>query len=306
MIQDRINKLKQAQNAVILSHTYQPPEIQDMADFVGDSYGLSKQAGDVTADVIVFCGVRFMAETAAVLNRERTVLMPDLRAGCPMADMITADQLRKLKGEHPDAAVVCYVNSSADVKAESTVCCTSSNAVQIVQALADAPEIIFVPDKYLGKFVERRTERNLILWEGYCPTHANVTADTIRQARTEHPDAAVMVHPECTPEVQDEADHVLSTGQMLDLVKQTDRSQFIVGTEYGIIHTLKKAAPHITYVSLSSRLVCPNMKRVTLEKIRQSLETGRHRINVPPDIADGAEKAITRMLDIVEHGRTTF
>ncbi|MFW5996940.1 MAG: quinolinate synthase NadA, partial [Lentisphaeria bacterium] len=244
-IRARIAALKAEKDAVILSHTYQPGEIQDIADFVGDSYGLSKKATELDARVIVFCGVRFMAETAAVLNPDRTVLLPDMDAGCPLADMIKVEELRQLKRQYPGAPVVCYVNSSAEVKAESTVCCTSSNAVCIVESLADAEEIIFVPDQYLGKFVERKTGRKLILWDGYCPTHAMLRAGTVRKMQELHPGAEVMVHPECPPQVQDEADHVLSTGQMCDLVKTTDCRQFLVGTEEGIIHTLKKEAPAI-------------------------------------------------------------
>ncbi|MCF7854343.1 MAG: quinolinate synthase NadA [Candidatus Pacebacteria bacterium] len=299
-IHDTIKELKKQRNAVILSHTYQPAEVQDVADFVGDSYGLSKTAAGVDADMIVFCGVRFMAETAAVLNPDRKVVMPDKKAGCPMADMLTADQLRELKKDHPGAPVVCYVNSSAEVKAESTVCCTSSNAVKIVASLGDAEDIIFVPDRYLGRFVERNLHRELILWDGYCPTHALISADSVKRMREQHPDAEVMVHPECTPEVQDQADHVLSTGQMCDLVKTTACRTFIVGTEKGIIHTLRKLAPHIEFVLLSPSLICPNMKRTTLAKIARALETGETQVNIPPPIADKARTAINAMLEITE------
>ncbi|MFO7821833.1 MAG: quinolinate synthase NadA [Lentisphaeria bacterium] len=297
---DNINKLRKERDALILSHTYQPPEIQDIADFVGDSYGLSKRAAEVDKELIVFCGVKFMAETAAILNPGRTVLLPDMNAGCPMADMITADELRQLKAKHPDAAVVCYVNSTAEVKAESTVCCTSSNAVQIVNSLRDAPEIIFVPDQYLGKFVERQTGRSMILWDGYCPTHAAVQVDTLKRMRTLHPGAEVMVHPECPPDVQDEADHILSTGQMCELVVETSCRQFIVGTEQGIIHTLKKIAPQIDFISLSPLLLCPNMKKITLSKIERALESSSPAVVVPPEIAQRARKAVEAMLETVE------
>ena len=300
---EKINRLRKERRAVILAHTYQTGDVQDIADFVGDSYGLSKKAAEVRdADVIVFCGVRFMAETAAVLNPGRTVIMPDEGAGCPMADMITGEQLRKFKAEHPGAPVVCYVNSTAEVKAESTVCCTSSNAVKIVQSLGDAPEILFVPDKYLGRFVERKLGRKLVLWNGFCPTHAMIRAETVQRVKAEHPQAKVMVHPECVPEVQDLADFVISTGQMCDLVKTTDIREFIVGTEDGIMHTLCKLAPHITFHHLSPFLRCPNMKKTTLAKIAASLETLETRISVPAGIAEASRRSIQAMLDIAGQG----
>lgn len=299
-VRDRIAALKREKDAVILSHTYQPGEIQDIADFVGDSYGLSKKATQLNAEVIVFCGVRFMAETAAVLNPQRTVLLPDSDAGCPLADMITVEELQELKSQYPHAPVVCYVNSSAEVKAESTVCCTSSNAVQIVESLAEAEDIIFVPDQYLGKFVERKTGRDLVLWDGFCPTHAMLRAGTVREMRKLHPDAEVMVHPECPPQVQDEADHVLSTGQMCELVRTTDCRQFLVGTEEGIIHTLKKEAPGIDFIPVSPLLVCPNMKRMTLNKIADALKSLSPVVSLPQQTAEQARKAIENMLKTVE------
>lgn len=297
-IRERIDVLRREKNAVILSHTYQPAEVQDVADYVGDSYGLSKTAAEVDAELIVFCGVRFMAETAAVLNPDRKVVMPDMAAGCPMADMITADELRDLKARHPAAPVVCYVNSTAEVKAESTICCTSSNAVRIVESLGAADAVLFVPDRYLGTFVERRIGRKLVLWDGYCPTHVMIRPDTVRERRREHPDAEIMVHPECTPDIQDLADHVLSTGQMCELVKTTRCRKFIVGTEQGIIHTLRKIAPHIEFVLLSPSLICPNMKKTTLAKVVRVLESGDNRIEVPPGIAAGARRAIDAMLRV--------
>mgnify|MGYP006289213583 CR=1 FL=1 len=302
-IVDNINRLRRERDALILSHTYQPSEVQDIADFVGDSYGLSKKAAGVDKDVIVFCGVRFMAETAAILNPERTVILPDMNAGCPMADMITADELRELKSKNPDAAVVCYVNSTAEVKAESTICCTSSNAVQVVNSLGNDKDIIFVPDQFLGKFVERRTGRKMILWDGYCPTHAVMQAGTVRKMRELHPDAEVMVHPECPPDVQDEADHVISTGQMCDLVAETACRKFIVGTEQGIIHTLKKIAPAIEFVPLSPTMICPNMKKITLSKVERALEKLAPVVDVPPDIANRARRAVEAMLEVVEGKR---
>lgn len=294
-----INRLRRERRAVILAHTYQAPEVQDLADFVGDSYGLSVKAAQIAdADLIVFCGVQFMAETAAILNPDREVLMPDPEAGCPMADMITAEQLRQFKAEHPGAPVVCYVNSTAEVKAESDVCCTSSNAVKIVRALGNVPEVLFVPDQYLGRFVEKQLGRRLVLWEGFCPTHYTLGPETIRKMKRLHPDAKVMVHPETRPETQDEADYVLSTGQMVELVKATAHRQFLIGTEEGIIHTLQKAAPDIDFIRLSDFLRCPNMKKTTLAKIRTCLETRQTRITVPDDVAAKARVAIDRMLEI--------
>lgn len=299
-LRDEIESLRRQRNAVILCHTYQAPEIQDVADFVGDSYGLSLQATKVEAETIVFCGVLFMAETAAILNPQRRVVLPDLSAGCPMADMISADQLRALKAEHPAAAVVCYVNSTAEVKAESTICCTSSNAVRIVESLPPDQPVIFVPDRYLGRFVERRTKRKMIVWDGFCPTHAHLEPETVRRMRKRYPEAEVMVHPECPPEVQDEADHVLSTGQMCDLVKTAKCRQFLVGTEEGIIYTLRKIAPEIEFVGISPLLVCPNMKKTTLEKVRNALRDGEPRIVVPDSVARAARRSIEAMLEVTE------
>jgi len=296
----QIDRLRNERNAIILSHTYQRPEVQDVADFVGDSYGLSKRAASVDSDLIVFCGVQFMAETAAVLNPGRKVVMPDGAAGCPMADMITAEQLRELKQEHPGAPVVCYVNSTAEVKAESAICCTSSNAVKIVTSLGDVPEVIFVPDRYLGRYVERQLGRQLVLWDGYCPTHVAITARTVREARATYPGAELMVHPECTPEVQDEADHVLSTGQMMELVGATACRQFVVGTEEGILHTLRKAAPEAEFIALSPLLVCPNMKKTTLAKVHRALEQQQTVVTVPAAVAEGARAAIDAMLEVAE------
>jgi quinolinate synthase len=297
-IHARIRSLRRERNAVILAHTYQPAEIQDLADFVGDSYGLSRRAAAVDAELIVFCGVRFMAETAAVLNPGRAVVMPDETAGCPMADMITAAQLRELKAKHPTAPVVCYVNTTAEVKAESTICCTSSNAVRVVQSLGDVAELIFVPDRYLGRFVERRIGRSLVLWPGFCPTHAMIRRETLDRVRREHPQAQVMVHPECVPEVQDGADHILSTGQMLELVKNSTCREFIVGTEEGILHALRLAAPQTQFHHLSPFLRCPNMKKTTLEKVCRALETAEPRITVAAEVAAGARRAIEAMLAV--------
>lgn len=299
----KINRLRRERKAVILAHTYQTGDIQEIADYVGDSYGLSVKAAEVTdAELIVFCGVQFMAETAAILNPSRKVIMPDAGAGCPMADMITAEQLRAFKAKHPGAPVVCYVNSTAEVKAESDICCTSSNAVKVVQSLGDAPEILFVPDQFLGKFVERQIGRSLVLWPGFCPTHNMLRAETVLRVKAENPGAKLMVHPETRPEIQELADFVLSTGQMVDLVKKTDIQKFIVGTEDGIMHTLRKTAPGIEFVLLSPFLRCPNMKKTTLEKVAHALETEETVITVDPSVAAKAKTAIDAMLRIAAQG----
>ena len=296
---DTIDELKTQRKAVILAHNYQPAEIQDLADFCGDSLGLSIQASRTQADVIVFCGVRFMAETAAILSPQKTVLMPEPTAGCPMADMITAEQLRQAKSEHPDALVVCYVNSSAEVKAESDYCCTSSNAVAVVRSLPPDREILFVPDQHLGRFVEEQTGRKLILWPGYCSTHVFISEDEIEQARQEHPRAVVMAHPECSEPVKDRADALLSTGQMLDFVKDSAARQFIVATENGMIHPLKKARPDAEFVPASPRGVCPNMKKTTVEKVLASLENLQYEVAVSAEIRAAAQKALQRMVEIL-------
>ncbi|MFH1616729.1 MAG: quinolinate synthase NadA [Planctomycetota bacterium] len=296
---ENIKQLKQLQNAVILAHNYQPGEIQDIADFVGDSLGLSRQAAATDADTIVFCGVLFMAETAAILSPEKTVLLPDKYAGCPMADMITPGQLQQLKAKHPDALVVCYVNSPADVKALSDYCCTSSNAVELVNSLPTDAKIIFIPDRYLGQFVGKKTGRNLILWPGYCPTHMSITEQDIQQAKVKHPQALVMSHPECTEQVRGLSDQILSTGQMLNFAAASSAEQFIVATEIGIIHTLQKQNPRKRFFAAADAAICPNMKRITLEKVVFSLDEMQYKIAVPPNIAEKARLALNRMLEVL-------
>jgi quinolinate synthase len=296
---DKIRQLKAERNAVILAHNYQPVEIQDIADFTGDSLALSVKAAETDADVIIFCGVKFMAETAAILSPAKTVLLPDKHAGCPLADMLTAEQLRELKRKHPDAVVVCYVNSSAEVKAQSDYCCTSSNAVEIVESLPLDKEIIFVPDQHLGRFVSERTGRKMILWPGYCVTHAAITEDDIKNVRAAHPDAVVMAHPECTEPVKAISDQILSTGQMLKFAKRSEAKRFIVATETGIIHTLKKENPGKEFFAASERAVCPNMKRITLEKVLWSLEDLHYRVTVPEEIRAKAKNALDRMVAIL-------
>ncbi len=296
---ENIERLKQQHNAVILAHNYQPGEIQDIADFSGDSLGLSIKAAQTEAEVIVFCGVQFMAETAAILSPEKTVLLPDKSAGCPMADMITAEQLRKLKQEHPDALVVCYVNSTAEVKAESDYCCTSANAVELVSSLPKDRQIIFVPDQHLGRFVADRTGRDLVLWPGYCRTHVMITEDDIKTAKAKYPDAIVMAHPECSEPVKELSDELLSTGQMLKFAAESTAKQFIIATEMGIIHTLKKQNPEAEFIPASNRAICPNMKKITLEKIIWALEDMQYKISVPEAIREKAKIALNKMVEIL-------
>ena len=295
---EKIVRLKEERNAVILAHNYQRPEVQDIADFTGDSLGLSQEAAKTDADVIVFCGVLFMAETAAILSPEKTVLLPDPLAGCPMADMITAEQLRQRKREYPGSPAVCYVNSTAAVKAECDVCCTSSNAVKIVGSMPDDLPLLFVPDKYLGMYAASKTHKKLILWEGYCPTHMRITADDINALKREHPAAISLVHPECRPEVIAAADFALSTGAMLKKVRESSEREFIIGTEVGILHPLTKENPDKVFYPASDRAVCPNMKRITLEKVLWALERMEERISVPPEIRERAVRAVDRMLSM--------
>ena len=300
----KIQNLKQQQNAVLLAHNYQPGEIQDMADFTGDSLGLSIIAAETDADIIVFCGVYFMAETAAILSPEKTVLLPEKLAGCPMADMITAEQLRDLKEKHPGALTVCYVNSPAEVKAESDYCCTSANAVEVVKSLPKDKKVVFVPDKYLGGFVAQKTSRDIVLWPGYCPSHMMITEDDIKTAKARFPDAIVMAHPECTEPVRRISDQILSTGQMLKFVRKSRTRRFIVATEIGIIHTLSKENPDVEFIAASTKAICPNMKKITLEKVLWAMEdlaqaSSKYQVKVPDEIRNKARKAIDRMVEIL-------
>jgi quinolinate synthase len=299
-ITKKIQDLKKKRNAVILAHNYQLEEVQDIADYVGDSLGLSLEAKKTRADVIIFCGVFFMAETAAIINPDKTVMMPDAGAGCPMADMITAGQLKDEKKKFPNATVVAYVNSSAAVKAECDICCTSANAVKVVRSLKDSKEILFIPDMYLGNYVSKQVpDKKFIFWNGYCPTHVAILPEDITRLKAEHPEAVVMVHPECRPEVISLADVALSTGGMLAYAKSSQAKTFIVGTEIGLIHRLKKENPGKEFLPASKRAVCPNMKLTTLEKVLWSLEEFKEKITVPREIADKARVAIERMLAIV-------
>ncbi|NCO66035.1 MAG: quinolinate synthase [Candidatus Aquicultor secundus] len=295
---NEIQRLKKERNAIILAHNYQVAEVQDIADFVGDSLRLSQQAAATSADVIVFCGVHFMAETAAILSPTKTVLLPDINAGCPMADMVTADELREFKAQHPGTPVVTYINSSAEVKAESDYCCTSANAVKIIEAI-DADEIIFVPDQHLGHYAATKTSKNIILWKGYCPTHRRITPEELTKQKEAHPNAKAVVHPESLAEVIALADAVASTEGILRYARETDAKEFIIGTEVGILHRLRKENPDKVFYPAFERAICPNMKRTTLEKVLFSLQDMEHVITVPEDIAALAKRAIDRMLQIV-------
>tara|TARA_A100001015_G_scaffold62398_2_gene68782 strand:- start:3583 stop:4485 length:903 start_codon:yes stop_codon:yes gene_type:complete len=295
---NEIDQLKKERGAVIIAHNYQPDEVQALADFTGDSLELSRKAAELDEEVIVFCGVHFMAETAAILSPEKTILLPDQFAGCPMADMITADQLRARKAEHPDAVVIAYVNSSAAVKAETDLCCTSSNAVKIVQSVPADRDIIFVPDTHLGHYVQELVGREMIIWDGYCPTHSRIRDRDIVREKQDHPQAKVMSHPECPQNIRDVSDYLLSTGQMIEHARNSDENEFIVATEMGLLYRLRNENPEKKFYSVSDRALCPNMKKIDAEKVLWSLEDMQHRITVPEDISTRARRSIEAMLEL--------
>ena len=297
---EKIKKLKDEKNAIILAHNYQLPEVQDIADITGDSLGLSIEASRTSADIIVFCGVYFMAETAKILSPFKTILIPDKNSGCPMADMITPEQLRDMKKKHPGAKTLCYVNTSAEVKAESDVCCTSSNAMLVAQkAFNPTDEIIFAPDKNLAQYIASQTNRAFILWPGYCRTHERILPEYVHQAREKHPDSEVIVHPECNPLVTELADRVLSTGEMKKHVSETNQKSFIIGTETGMLYRLKQDNPGKDFYPVSEIAVCPNMKRNTLHKILRSLENMTDEIVLSEEIIKKAGKSIQQMIKYV-------
>jgi quinolinate synthase len=297
VLQEEILRLKEERHAIILAHNYQTAEVQDIADITGDSLELSRAAATIEGDVIVFCGVDFMAETAAIISPEKTVLLPARDAFCPMADMITADELKTVKLRYPDAAVVCYVNTTAEVKAESDICCTSSNAVRVVNSLAE-DQIIFVPDRNLALYTRRFTKKEILPWEGCCTVHDRITPDHVRQARDLHPGAVILVHPECRPEVIDLADHVASTSGIIRQVCGSPEKEFIIGTETGILHRLARDCPEKRCYPLSRDAVCTNMKKTDLQKVRRALVEQKPRITVPEEIAHRARRAIERMLAV--------
>jgi quinolinate synthase len=287
---EKINRLKKERRALVLSHNYQAGEIQDVADFIGDSLELSRMAIRTDAKVILFCGVHFMAETAALLNPDKTVLIPDLTAGCSMSDMVTVEKVRALKAKHPGAVVVCYVNTSAAVKAESDICCTSSNAANVVSSIPADREIIFIPDQYLGNYVSRLTGRKLILYDGYCPVHYRIMASDLEKLKSYHPAAEVVVHPECTEEVVAQADRVLSTSGICQAARQS--------TATGILHRLQKENPGKKFFAACQWCDCTHMKVNTLEKVLWSLEDMQHVVTVPEEIFLKARRAVERMVAI--------
>jgi len=296
-VKQEIRRLLKERNALLLAHNYQRDEVQEIADITGDSLGLSMEAARTDREVIVFCGVHFMAESAAILAPDKIVLLPRPDAGCPMADMVTAEGLRQMKAEHPGATVVTYVNSTAAVKAESDICCTSSNAVNVVRSL-DAEELILVPDRNLGRYIAAHTDKTCHFWEGYCPTHDRMTVEDVRRARLEHPDALFMAHPECTPEVLEMADHICSTSGMYEYAAKSPAKKFIVGTEMGILYRLRRENPEKEFILPTGKLICPNMKLTSLEDVLKCLETMSPEITVPADIRDKAKVSLDRMLAV--------
>ena len=293
---EKIEKLKKKRNAVILAHNYQLPEVQDIADFVGDSLELAQISAKTDAEVVVLCGVYFMAETAAITNPKKKILIPDATAGCPMADMIDVRKVRELKKQYPDAVVVCYVNSTIEVKAESDICCTSSNALKVIESLKDHRQIIFVPDKYLGSFLSLSSDKEFILANGYCPTHAKISPRLIDELKVKYKNAEVLVHGECAPEVKEKADKILSTGQMCNYVKNSSKKDFIIGTEIEMLYRLRKENPEKNLIQASPLAICPDMKKNNLEKILNVLENMKNEVKVDEKVRLKARKCIDRML----------
>ena len=297
-LKGEIRKLLHERNAVMLAHNYQRDEIQEIADITGDSLGLSQEAARCKEEVIVFCGVHFMAESAAILSPDKTVLLPRLEAGCPMADMITADDLRAYRASHPESVVVTYVNSSAEVKALSDVCCTSGNAVNVVRSIPEGKEIYMVPDRNLAHYVAKMSGRRLTWWDGYCPTHERLTIEATVRAREAHPGAVLVVHPECPPEVVEMADAVLSTSGMVSYCRRSGAKEFLVGTEMGLLYRLRKENPGKIFHLASRALICPSMKITTLEDVRDSLVSLSPVVTVPPAIREKALSALEAMLRV--------
>jgi quinolinate synthase len=294
---DEINKLREQHNAVILAHNYQIPDIQDVADLVGDSLDLAKKATKTEADVIVFCGVDFMAEAAKILNPDKKVIIPDDDACCPMAAMVTPESLREKKQEYPDAEVVAYINTTADVKAEADICCTSSNGVQVVKSL-DAKQIIFVPDKNLGSYIKKQVEnKETILWDGFCATHDNITKNHIEKLKSRYPHAEVLVHPECKPAIVELADYAYSTNGMVNHAKDSDKKEFIIGTEKGLCYRLKKENPDKEFYPIDIA-VCQNMKKINLEKVLKALQNLEPEVILPDKIMKEAKQPLERMMKV--------
>ena len=297
-LRDEVFRLKQESHAVIVSHNYQIAEVQDIADFVGDSLELARRCAEVKAEIIVFCGVDFMAETAAILNPEATVLLSAAAACCPMAAMIDEDTLNEWKAKHPRAVVVSYINTSAAVKAGSDICCTSANAVKVVESVPN-DEILFIPDKNLGHYVSTKTKKKMILYPGHCITHSRLTAEEVRQAKQHYTEAKVLVHPECRPEVIELADAALSTSQMLRYARESSAKAFLIGTEEGLLHRLHLENPGKRFYLLSSSLICVNMKKTRLEKVIETMKRKSNQVTVPEEIRLKAKRALDRMLAVV-------
>jgi len=296
-LKGKIAELKEELGAVIVAHNYERPEVQDIADFVGDSLELSRQCIEVDARTIVFCGVRFMAETAAILNPERTVLLSEGGAGCPLADMISIDELRQWKQRYHGATVVCYVNSSAEIKAESDICCTSANGVEIVNSVP-GNDILFVPDQNLGHYIATQTRKNIVLYPGFCYVHHRLKPEQVKLAKELHPEAQVIVHPECRPEVIDLAEAALSTSQMLRYVKASSYNSFIIGTEEGLLHRLRQENPGKSFYLISNSQICTDMKKTTLKQLARTMELRQNIVNVPEEIRLKAKQAVDRMLAV--------
>ena len=297
-LKDDILKLKKERNATIVAHNYQVDDVQEISDLVGDSFALAKYCASSPADVIVFCGVHFMAESAKILSPDKTVLLPEKDAGCPMADMVTAEGLREEKKRHPDAAVVCYINSNADVKAESDICCTSSNAVKVIRSVKQK-RIIFTPDQNLGQYVARQVpEKEIILWKGYCATHHKIKAAEVEKIKKLHPDAVLLVHPECKPEIWELADFTGSTKQIIDYAIKSNEKKFIIGTEMGVLCKLRKDNPQKEFYLMAPGLVCPNMKKTSLESVYNSLKEMKYNIELDEEIRLKAKSCLDRMLEI--------
>jgi quinolinate synthase len=298
LLKEKIRDELTKRNGILLAHNYQRDEIQEIADYRGDSFGLSREAAITDADLIIFCGVHFMAETASILSPTKKVLLPRMEAGCPMADMVDVGDLRKLKEQHPGAAVVCYVNTSAAVKAESDICCTSANAVEVVNSLDGVDKVIFVPDMNLGKFVAMSTDKEIILWNGFCPTHHRLSAEEVQCVLKAHPRAKFVAHPECRPEVLKLADHICSTSGMYKYACEVDARELIIGTEIGVIYRLKLENNGKRFYKPSNDMICPNMKLITLQDVLYSLLHKVYGVTVPEEIRERAKKAIDGMLAV--------
>ncbi len=302
-LKNEIDQLKKEREAIILAHNYQRPEVQDVADHLGDSLDLSRIAARTDAKVVVFCGVQFMAETAAMLSPQKTVLLPVREAGCPLADMATAEQLRRKREEYPDAVVVAYVNTSAAVKAESDICCTSANAVDVVRSIEGDRPVLFVPDRNLGHYAAQQTHREVILWDGWCPTHLSLSPVDVERCRKLYPEAAVMAHPECSPEVLKRVDKVAGTSGMLRYPGGSTTQEFVVATESGMVYRLQKEYPEKRFYPATEHFICPTMKMTTLEKIRIALRDMKHVVRVPEEIQDKARRVLEAMLTVTASPR---